>query len=220
MAVNPDPRPGRWLLPLVILGMVLFTYVFVQALPGADEEGTICRRGRPPRPPPSRRPTTTTTTTTEPVVLDPSVQNFLDLVAEQEAALTGFQTEMATINGQWDADERTVTYPDTEAALTDLAARVRTWAQDVAAVVAPLGLEGVHTVLSAAAAEAANASDAVVAGLQSSDTGEARRAALDSFDEAVRAFTAAADEAEFQARCRVDRDPRPPPTNSRRSSPR
>lgn len=199
MAVNPDPRPGRWLLPLVILGMVVFTYVFVQALPGADAEGDDL----------SSESTTTTTTeptsdssttsTTEAVVLDPSVQDYLNLVASQETSLTGFQTEMATINGQWDAEERTVTYPDTEAALIDLAGRVRTWAEDVAAVVAPLGLEGVHTVLSAAAAEAANAADAVVAGLQSSDTGEARRAALDSFDEAVRAFTAAADEAEFQA---------------------
>lgn len=199
MAVNPDPRPGRWLLPLVILGMVVFTYVFVQALPGAEADGDDLSTGA------TTTTTTTpvgdgsTTTTTEAVVLDPSVQDYLDLVASQETALTGFQTEMATINGQWDAEERTVTYPDTEAALVDLAARTRTWAQDVAAVVAPLGLEGVHTVLSAAAAEAANAADAVVAGLQSSDTGEARRAALDSFDEAVRAFTAAADEAEFQA---------------------
>ena len=198
MAVNPDPRPGRWLLPLVILGMVVFTYVFVQALPGADAEGDDLSSETTTTT--TTEPTTdSTTTTTEAPVLDPSVQDYLNLVASQETALTGFQTEMATINGQWDAEERTVTYPDTEAALTDLAARVRTWAEDVAAVVAPLGLEGVHTVLSAAAAEAANAADAVVAGLQSSDTGEARRAALDSFDEAVRAFTAAADEAEFQA---------------------
>ena len=199
MAVNPDPRPGRWLLPLVILGMVVFTYVFVQALPGADADGDDLSSEATTTTTTEPESDSSTTTTTEAVVLDPSVQDYLDLVASQETALTGFQTEMATINGQWDADERTVTYPDTEAALVDLAGRVRTWAQDVAAVVAPLGLEGVHTVLSAAAAEAANASDAVVAGLQSSDTGEARRAALDSFDEAVRAFTAAADEAEFQA---------------------
>jgi hypothetical protein len=200
MAVNPDPRPGRWLLPLVILGMVLFTYVFVQALPSADEDGDDLSSGATTTTTTTAPETDeTTTTTTEPVQLDPSVQNFLDLVAEQEAALTGLQTEMATINGQWDAAERTVTYSDTEAALTDLAARIRTWAEGVAATVAPLGLEGVHTVLSAAASEAANASDAVLAGLRSSDTGEARRAALDSFDEAVRAFTAAADEAEFQA---------------------
>ncbi|MDX1448741.1 MAG: hypothetical protein R3246_06710 [Acidimicrobiia bacterium] len=198
MAVNPDPRPGRWLLPLVILGMVLFTYVFVRALPSAESDGSDLSAD-------ATTTTTTapddssTTTTTAPAPLDPSVQGFLDTVELQEAQLTGFQTEMATINGQWDAAERTVSYQDTEAALVDLAARIRTWAEEVASVVAPLGLEGVHTVLSAAAAEAANAADAVVAGLQSSDTGEARRAALDSFDEAVRAFTAAADEAEFQA---------------------
>ena len=198
MAVNPDPRPGRWLLPLVILGMVIFTYVFVQALPSAEGEDTDLSADA------TTTTTTTpddssTTTTTAPAPLDPSVQGYLDGVEAQEVQLTGFQTEMATINGQWDAAERTVTYQDTEAALVDLAGRVRTWAEGVATVVAPLGLEGVHTVLSAAAAEAANAADAVVAGLQSSDTGEARRAALDSFDEAVRAFTAAADEAEFQA---------------------
>lgn len=197
MAVNPDPRPGRWLLPLVILGMVIFTYVFVQALPSAEGDGTDLSAD-------ATTTTTTpddasTTTTSAPAPLDPSVQGFLDGVEAQEAQLTGFQTEMATINGQWDAEERTVTYPDTEAALVDLAGRVRTWAEGVATVVAPLGLEGVHTVLNAAAAEAANAADAILAGLQSSDTGEARRAALDSFDEAVRAFTAAADEAEFQA---------------------
>lgn len=199
MAINPDPRPGRWLLPLVILGMVVFTYVFVQALPGADAgDDDLSADATTTTTTEATDESSTTTTTTTPT-LDPSVQDYLDLVDSQETALTGFQTEMATINGQWDAEERTVTYPDTEAALIDLAARVRTWAQDVGAVVAPLGLEGVHTVLSAAAAEAANAADAVVAGLQSSDTGEARRAALDSFDEAVRAFTAAADEAEFQA---------------------
>ncbi|MEX2279456.1 MAG: hypothetical protein WEA76_05145 [Acidimicrobiia bacterium] len=199
MALNPDPRPGRWLLPLVILGMVVFTYVFVQALPGAEAEGQDLSAGATTTTTTEVTDESSTTTTTTAVVLDPSVQNYLDLVASQETALTGFQTEMASINGQWDAEERTVTYSDTEAALVDLAGRVRTWAEGVATVVAPLGLEGVQTVLSAAAAEAANAADAVVAGIQSSDTGEARRAALDSFDEAVRAFTAAADEAEFQA---------------------
>jgi hypothetical protein len=199
MAVNPDPRPGRWLLPLVILGMVVFSYVFVQALPAADGEGTDLSADATTTTSTLATGDSSTTTTTQAVVLDPSVQSYLDLVVSQETALTGFQTEMASINGQWDAAERTVTYPETEAALVDLAGRVRAWAQDIAGVVAPLGLEGVHTVLSAAAAEAANAADAVVAGIQSSDTGEARRAALDSFDEAVRAFTAAADEAEFQA---------------------
>lgn len=198
MAVNPDPRPGRWLLPLVILGMVLFTYVFVQALPGAEGDGTDLS-GDATTTTTLADATSSTTTTTEAVVLDPSVQAYLDGITALETELTGFQTEMASINAQWDSPDRTVTYQDTEAALVDLAARVQAWSEGLAAIVAPLGLENVHTVLTAAAAEAANAADAVVAGLQSSDTGEARRAALDAFDEAVRAFTAAADEAQFQA---------------------
>jgi hypothetical protein len=118
MAVNSDPRPGRWLLPLVILGMVLFTYVFVQALPAADSEGNDLSTGAETTTTTVPDEDTTTTSTTEAVVLDPSVQAFLDLVDSQEIALTGFQTEMATINGQWDAAERTVTYPQTEAALS------------------------------------------------------------------------------------------------------
>ena len=59
-----DPKPGRWILPLVVAGIVAFTWVFVNALPPAPNAttgGTLA--------------TTTTgpddsgsTTTTEPVV--------------------------------------------------------------------------------------------------------------------------------------------------------
>ena len=41
MAVNPDPKPGRWILPLVILGMIAFTYFFVRSLPEASPDTTL-----------------------------------------------------------------------------------------------------------------------------------------------------------------------------------
>ena len=41
MAVNPDPKPGRWILPLVILGMIGFTYFFVRELPEASPDSTL-----------------------------------------------------------------------------------------------------------------------------------------------------------------------------------
>ena len=41
MAVNPDPKPGRWILPLVILGMIGFTYFFVRELPEASPDTTL-----------------------------------------------------------------------------------------------------------------------------------------------------------------------------------
>ena len=36
MALNADPKPGRWILPLVVLGMVAFTYFFVGAFTEAQ----------------------------------------------------------------------------------------------------------------------------------------------------------------------------------------
>ena len=38
MMRNPDPKPGRWVLPLVVLGMVLFTWVWIDRL-GPPEVG-------------------------------------------------------------------------------------------------------------------------------------------------------------------------------------
>ena len=32
MTFSTDPKPGRWILPLIILAMVGFTYVFVSSL--------------------------------------------------------------------------------------------------------------------------------------------------------------------------------------------
>ena len=90
MAVNPDPRPGRWLLPLVVLGMVLFTYVFVRTLPGADADVVDLDNGT------TSSTTTTvaasdpesTTTTTQP--LDAETTAYLDaLGARLSSAAAG-----------------------------------------------------------------------------------------------------------------------------------
>ena len=55
MARNPDPKPGRWILPLIIVGMVGFTYLFTNSIDTVpevpDNEATA---------------STTTTSTTEP----------------------------------------------------------------------------------------------------------------------------------------------------------
>ena len=48
---NPDPKPGRWVLPIVVLGMVAFTWFFVQRL-------------SPDEIPEDEPPSTTTSTTT------------------------------------------------------------------------------------------------------------------------------------------------------------
>ena len=59
MAVNPDPKPGRWILPLVILGMIAFTYFFVRSLPEASPNTTLAAGDTTPTTVGEGGPTTT-----------------------------------------------------------------------------------------------------------------------------------------------------------------
>jgi hypothetical protein len=199
MAVNPDPRPGRWLLPLVILGMVLFTYVFVRTLPGAEADAVDLDNGA--------TSTTTTTaaaadpesTTTTTTPLDAETAAYLDALNGLETQLTGFQTTMSTVNGQWDASPRQIEYADAEAALAELSGEVGAWADAAASVTPPLSLTDSHTLVSQAAEIVSESAAAVLSGLQA-PTADPRIAALEQFDAAVRAFTATVDDVETQAR--------------------
>lgn len=199
MVMNPDPRPGRWLLPLVILGMMAFTYVFVQNLPAADGDTQDIGSG-------TAAVTTTTSTTTPDATpttapaptLSPEAQDYLNQVAAAETELLAFQAEMADINGRWDSEPRTIEFADGEALLTDLANRLDSWATNLAAVVPPVTLSDGHGVLTGTAQAAADAADDVLTGFTGPDA-EPRIAALEQFDLAVTAFTAAADDVELRA---------------------
>lgn len=200
MVFNPDPRPGRWLLPLVILGMMAFTYVFVQNLPASeDDTQDIGTDGT------ETTITTTTTTTpdssttsTIPTELAPETQAYIDQVAAAESTLLEFQAEMANINSAWDAEPAEIEYSVARDRLADLANRLETWASDLSSVVPPPALSEIHGTLVATGNAAANAADDVLIGFEGPDAAP-RLEALDVFDTAVRQFTAIADDIELQA---------------------
>ncbi len=199
MVLNPDPRPGRWLLPLVILGMMVFTYVFVQNLPAADgETQDIGANGVEAQTTTTTAVSATTSTTAPAPVLSPEVQDYLNQVATAETELLAFQAEMADINGRWDAEPRTLEYADGEALLTELASRMGTWATNLVAVVPPATLTDAHGVLTATAQASADSAGDVLTGFTGPDR-EPRITALGEFDVAVTAFTAAADDVELRA---------------------
>ena len=200
MVMNPDPRPGRWLLPLVILGMMVFTYVFVQNLPAAEgDTQDIGANGVAAETTTTTAISATTSTTAAAApVLSPEVQDYLNQVATAESELLAFQAEMADINGRWDSEPRTIEYADGEALLTDLAQRMATWATNLGAVVPPATLTDAHGVLTATAQAAADSAGDVLTGFTGPDR-EPRITALGEFDVAVTAFTAAADDVELRA---------------------
>lgn len=191
MARNPDPKPGRWILPLIVIGMVAFTYLFVQGLEPTEQVAP--------------EETTTTTipitpldggpigTTTLPP-LDSEGQAYVDQVTLFTTDLQGFNTEMVTLNEQWDARE--LEYAAARDKLRDeINVNISLWNDRVIAAVPPVSLATQQQALVDAAAQVNTAAAEVLAGLESSDDGQQRTAALAAFAEAVTAFNTAADSA-------------------------
>ena len=186
MAVNPDPKPGRWILPLVILAMIAFTYFFVSALPEASPDTTLSGVG----------PTTTTagngTDTTSPGDgggdLDPETQAYLDELDAINAELQVLETEMVTVNAGFDADPREIPYEETEARLKAVANDTQALADRVSALTVPSGLETNQQAVQANIDLAAAAADEALAGLRSTDTGELRQAAVAAYTQATSDF--------------------------------
>lgn len=113
-----DPKHGRWILPLVIVGLIGFTYLFVNALPpgpGGETDTTVAANG-------GDGGTTSTTAaengdgngteTTTTAAVDPEVRAFsLTLDGFIETAET-LAADAQQINDDWDA--RTVNYANTQ----------------------------------------------------------------------------------------------------------
>lgn len=184
MAVNPDPKPGRWILPLVILGMIAFTFFFVRELPEASPDTTLA--GQP----------TTTTIPDSPVTtvdggggeLDPETQAYLDELDVINAALQLLTTEMVTVNDGFDADPREIEYEDAEPRLEVVVEDTTDLSDQVTNMDIPAGLEVNHDVLKTAVQFASLAAGDALDGLRSSDTGERRQVAVEAYVQATEDF--------------------------------
>lgn len=184
MAVNPDPKPGRWILPLVILGMIAFTFFFVRELPEASPDTTLA--GQP----------TTTTVPDSPVTtvdggggeLDSETQTYLDELDVINAALQLLTTEMVTVNDGFDADPREIEYEDAEPRLEVVVEDTTDLSDQVTNMDIPAGLEVNHDVLKTAVQFASLAAGDALDGLRSSDTGERRQVAVEAYVQATEDF--------------------------------
>lgn len=186
MAVNPDPKPGRWILPLVVLGMIAFTYFFISELPEASPDTTLAAGGTTTTAPNGE---TTTTPATDPGngAADPEVQAYLTELAEVNTVLQLLRTEMVTVNDGFDAD-REIEYSDAEARMTTVATDTQALADRVAAMAVPAGFETSHQALTSAIDQAAGAASDALDGLQSDDPGDLRRAAVVAYTQAADNF--------------------------------
>ena len=148
MAANPDPKPGRWILPLVVLAMIAFTYFFVRELPEASPDTTLAGQ-------PTTTTTEGTTETTEPgedPELDPETQAYLDGIDEINASLQLLKTEMIEVNDGFDADPREIEYAEIEARLEKLLEDTEALSATLDALTPPTDLAVNHDVVDGAPA--------------------------------------------------------------------
>lgn len=202
MVVNPDPKPGRWLLPLAILAMFAFTFMFVRTLPRAEiepqpvttvppsttleedsaTEATSADEGEEPDGEAASEETPTTT-------LLPEVVSYLASIEALGEQLTTLAREAREVNAAW--DERSIEYAETEERLVAVMEDVISWQENVVRLNAPSVLAASHQDMLTASTRAAAAAATVVEGLRSADTGEARRTAAADFNTATTDFVAA-----------------------------
>lgn len=206
---NPDPKPGRWVLPLVVLAMVLFTWVWVNRLEPVTVDD-------------SQPVSTTLPATTAPAedaqeaedaedaeevgeeetpittLLPPEIDLYLNNLAEDKQALAELVAEMNAVNEEWDNRSETgVTYGDTEAAMEAISEQALVFVAAVELHRPPetvTGLVEAHEGVFESANSVAAAAEEALAGLRSSDTGERRRAALVEFRAAAASFNEQVDQ--------------------------
>jgi len=184
MAVNPDPKPGRWILPLVILGMVAFTYFFVRSLPEASPDTTLV--SGPTTTVPADGETTTVPSNGGTVDSD-ALQVYLGELDRISGELQALNTELVTVNTAFDND-REIEFSEAAPRMDAVADSSQALSDEIAALAPPAGLEANHTALAERISLAARAADEAVTGLRSTDPGDLRRAAVAAFTNAVTDF--------------------------------
>jgi hypothetical protein len=172
-----DPKHGRWILPLVIAGLVGLTYSFVNALPPAEVP-----LGTTTIPPTSTTLTPETTTTTLPA----DIEAFLLLLDGYEATAVQIQTSIDETNDAWEADA--ISFPETLDRFTAAQVEAQTLSDSVAATNPPEAYTEAWPDAVTAAAVLPPGVDDVIAGLRASDDGTLRREAVAGYAILTQAF--------------------------------
>ncbi len=191
---NSDPKPGRLVLPLVLIGMIATTYTFINRVSSNNnleiepETNVIVETTEPDSIPDD---TTTTTTTT----LPDEVVTYLEEISSEKIQSIELATKVLEANDNW--DNELITYQE---AKDEFAKFIEDAEQFVSTVTEPgppstfAGLVKSHEELKSLVELIYVDTQELLEGLTSSDTGEQRAAALESFNNNINEFQERIDE--------------------------
>jgi len=172
-----DPKPGRWMLPIVVASLIGFTYVFVNALPAADIAASTT----------TLPPTTTTTIpqTTTSSTLPTDVLAFLQEVDRFENLANDLQDEMDAVNN---AREDGGSVAEAETGFNAVMDGAQDLANQVAAATVPSDFASAWPDTIGASQTLVTQAQAVLDGLHAPDDGTLRREAVAEYTVTTTAF--------------------------------
>jgi len=179
---NPDPKPGRIVLPLVLIGMIATTYTFINRVATNNDLDIVVEDTTAQTVSEEIVEDTSTTTTT--TTLPDDYISYLEEINGERIVAISLGEEVLQANDNW--DNKTVTYQE---AKDEFDVFIAKWNEFVETVSNPgppstyVNLVTSHEELKTLVTLVYEDTVELKAGLESSDTGERRAAALDSFNE-------------------------------------
>ena len=191
---NEDPKPGRLVLPLVLIGMIATTYTFINRVATNNDleiEPSVEQVIVEPDDEPISEDTTTTTTTT----LPGEVVTYLEEISSEKIQSIDLATKVLEANDKWDNED--TTYQEAKDEFANFINDAQQFVETVSEPGPPstfAGLVKSHEELKSLAHLIFADTEELLEGLTSSDTGERRSAALDSFNNNINLFQEKIDE--------------------------
>ena len=191
---NEDPKPGRLVLPLVLIGMIATTYTFINRVTtnnNLEIEPSVEQVVVEPEKEPVSEDTTTTTTTT----LPGEVVTYLEEISSEKIQSIDLATKVLEANDKWDNEE--ISYQEAKDEFAEFIQDANQFVETVSEPGPPstfAGLVKSHEELKSLAELIFSDTEELLEGLTSSDTGERRSSALDSFNNNINLFQEKIDE--------------------------
>ena len=191
---NEDPKPGRLVLPLVLIGMIATTYTFINRVATDNNldlvqvDEVIVETTTPET---VLDETTTTTTTT----LPSEVVTYLEEISSEKIQSIDLATKVLEANDKWDNED--ITYQEAKDEFANFIEDAQQFVETVSEPGPPTTFAGLvksHEELKSLAELIFADTEELLEGLTSSDTGERRSAALDSFNNNINLFQEKIDE--------------------------
>ena len=186
---NPDPKPGRLILPLVLIGMIATTYTFINRVTTNNNLEVVNIVDNITEEVVSEEITDDTTTTTTSTTLPEDVVTYLEEIQAEKIQSTELGKKVLETNQRW--DDKDTTYQEAQ---QEFEAFINDAEQFVATVSDPgppnsnASLVSNHEELKILVNLIYEDTKELLEGLTAPDTGERRSSALSSFNSNLGSF--------------------------------